>query len=76
MEEFVLKNVWGFLFVLACGGFFYLLGKWIGRVDKSIERITEGFIELTKIGAKHDTRLDNVEERQAFYEQQLMSKRK
>jgi len=62
MENVVLENVWKFIFMLSVSGFLYFLTKYTSKIEKSIEKLTDGFNDLSAIAKMHEHRLDTLEE--------------
>jgi hypothetical protein len=63
MEAVIFENIWKFVFILALASSGYFFNKYTSRIEKTLERLTEGFNELTGIAKLHEHRLDNHEGR-------------
>lgn len=63
MEAVIFENIWKFVFILALASSGFFFNKYTSRIEKTLERLTEGFNELTGIAKLHEHRLDNHEGR-------------
>lgn len=63
MEDAIFKDVWKFIFILAILGFIYFLNKYTSKIEKSIEKLTEGFNKLSEIIGRHEERIEDLEEK-------------
>lgn len=62
MEDAILENVWKFIFILSVSGFMYFLNKYTSKIEKSIEKLTDGFNEISALVKMHEHRLDDHQE--------------
>jgi hypothetical protein len=62
MESVILENVWKFIFILSVMGFLWFLNKYTSKIEKSIEKLTDGFNTMAGIQKLHDHRISQLEE--------------
>lgn len=63
MEAVIFENIWKFVFILAITSSGYFFNKYTSRLEKSIEKLTDGFNRLTTLSELHEQRSDTHEKR-------------
>jgi hypothetical protein len=62
MEQVVLENIWKFVFILSITGFLYFLNKYIIRIEKTLEKLTDGLEDIRQLVKLHEHRLNGHDE--------------
>jgi hypothetical protein len=63
MEAVIFENIWKFVFILALTSSGYFFNKYTSRIEKTLEKLTDGFNKLTTMTELHEHRLDNHQAR-------------
>lgn len=62
MENVVLENIWKFIFIISVSGFVYFLNKYIVRIEKTLEKLTDGLTDIRELVKIHESRLNGHDE--------------
>lgn len=69
MEQVVFENIWKFVFILAVSGCMYFINKYIARIEKTLEKLTdavsdmrEGLGDIRELVKIHEVRLNGHDE--------------
>jgi hypothetical protein len=63
MEAVIFENIWKFVFILALMSSGYFFNKYTARIEKTLEKLTDGVNRLTTLGERHEERFENHRER-------------